>query len=508
MAAGEHMAASSQAVETARFVTGSTMRHVVVLAGTGAIGMIAVFGVDLLNLFYISLLGHRAIAAAIGFAGAVSFLQVSFSIGMTIGVGALVSRHIGAAHFDVARRLATSSLTVMAVSLALLGVATVTTLDWSLNLLGAEGEIRRLAAGYLRITSFSLPLLGIGMGCAALLRSLGDARRAMDVTLIGAVVAAVLDPLLILGLHLDLDGAAISTMVSRLSLALLGLHGVVRRHAILTPLVPGMLASDTRQLLSIAGPAILTNLATPIGAVYVTRTIAGFGPEAVAGQATIDRITPVAFGLVYALSGAIGPIVAQNLGAGRTDRVRETLRDALAFLLLAVVVAWVVLALAQNGIVVAFSAHGVAAELVRLFCSLLAGSFLFTGALFVANAAFNNLGFPLLSTVFNWGRATFGTIPFAAWGSAYGPRGVLIGQAAGSLLFGVAAVVMAFRAIDGLARPAASEPHLQVAVPNTPSGSSALISFTSRPNHDDERANHFHWLRLRLNHRQSSTATR
>jgi Na+-driven multidrug efflux pump len=456
------------------------MHHVVVLAGTGAIGMIAVFGVDLLNLFYISRLGHRAIAAAIGFAGAVSFLQVSFSIGMTIGIGALVSRTIGGGEFEVARRLATSSLSVMVVALGIVGIATVATLDWSLSLLGAEGETSRLAAGYLRITAFSLPLLAIGMGCSALLRSCGDARRAMDVTLIGAAVTAMLDPVLIFGLHLDLDGAAISTVVSRLALALAGLDGVVRRHGMLAALVPGMFVADMRQFLSIACPAILTNLATPVGAVYVTRTMAAFGPEAVAGQATIDRITPVAFGLVYALSGAIGPIVAQNLGAGRTDRVHEALRDALFFVVVAVVVAWAALALGQNGVVAGFSAHGVTAELVRLFCSLLAGSFLFTGALYVANAAFNNLGFPLLSTAFNWGRATLGTIPFAAWGAQYGPGGVLMGQAAGSVLFGVAAIVTAFHAVDWLERRGVAEPHRQVPVPNAPSGHSALVTLTAR----------------------------
>jgi Na+-driven multidrug efflux pump len=212
----------------------------------------------------------------------------------------------------------------------------------------------------------------------------------------------------------------------------------------------------------------------------------------------------VAFGLVFALSGAIGPIVAQNLGAGRPDRIRETLRDALAFVLVAVVVAWIALALAQNGIVFAFSAHGVTAELVRLFCSLLAGSFLFTSALYVANAAFNNLGFPLLSTVFNWGRATFGTIPFTAWGSGYGPRGVLIGQAAGSLLFGIGAMIMAFRAIDSLGQRGVSEPHRQLPVPNTPSGSSALITFTARPDHSEEHSNRMQWLHR---HRRKSSPT-
>jgi hypothetical protein len=58
-----------------------------------------------------------------------------------------------------------------------------------------------------------------------------------------------------------------------------------------------------------------------------------------------------------------------------------------------------------------------------------------SGALFVANAAFNNLGYPVLSTVFNWGRASLGTIPFVTYGAYFGPVGLLVGQAAGSIVF-------------------------------------------------------------------------
>ena len=72
-------------------------------------------------------------------------------------------------------------------------------------------------------------------------------------------------------------------------------------------------------------------------------------------------------------------------------------------------------------------------------------AFFFVGALFVANTAFNNLGRPLLSTGFNWARATLGTIPFAWYGSQWGPIGVLAGQAAGSAVFGSLALLFAFR---------------------------------------------------------------
>jgi Na+-driven multidrug efflux pump len=156
-----------------RFVTGSPMRHVVVMAGTGAIGLVAVFGVDLLNLFYVSMLGERAIAAAVGFAGTVTFFQTSLAIGMTIGVAAVVAREIGTGAIEVARRVAASSLAMMVVVLALVGLGTVATLDLSLDVLGATGETRILAACYLGITSLSLPLLAVAMCCSALLRSVG-----------------------------------------------------------------------------------------------------------------------------------------------------------------------------------------------------------------------------------------------------------------------------------------------------------------------------------------------
>ncbi len=80
----------------------------------------------------------------------------------------------------------------------------------------------------------------------------------------------------------------------------------------------------------------------------------------------------------------------------------------------------------------------------------------FIGLLFTANAAFNNLGFPLYySTYLNWGRATIGTIPFA-WAGAhfYGYEGALAGMALGSVLFGVAGAALSIRAVRMLERKA------------------------------------------------------
>jgi putative MATE family efflux protein len=437
----------------ARFLSGSLLNHVLVMAGTGAIGLVAVFAVDLINLFYISRLGEKQIAAAVGFAGVVAFFHTSICIGMMIGITACVARLIGGNQLPDARRMATHSLLIMAVITVLLGLGTVLFLHPLLTALGATDEVARLAQRYLTFTMPSLPLLGIGMAASALLRSVGDARRSMVVTLGAAAVTACLDPLFIFVFGLGLDGAAIVSVISRTVLLGLGLNGAWRVHKLLGPVQRDMFASDARALAAIAAPAVLTNLATPVGAAFVTHSVAQFGASAVAGQATIDRVTPVAFGLIYSLSGAVGPILSQNLGARQYDRVREGMRASLWFMLLAVGAAWLLLALLQGPLIRAFSLEGVSAQMVHAFCSWICASFFFAGALFVANAAFNNLGRPLWSTGFNWARATLGTIPFAWWGAHYGPVEVMVGQGAGLVIFGSLAMWSAVRLTQRLGQP-------------------------------------------------------
>ena len=219
-----------QAAQPARFVEGSTLRHVVVMAGTGAIGLVAVFGVDLLNLLYLSLLREPRIIAAVGFVGVIGFFQISLAIGLTIGLSAVVSRQIGAGAVAQARRIAASSLLAILAATLVLGVGTVALLGPILDLLGAVGPTRALTVRFLVIVSPSLPLVAGGMCCSALLRSAGDARRALNVTLFAAIAAAILDPLLIFGLHLGFEGAAISTVLSRAVMLATGWAGASRRH--------------------------------------------------------------------------------------------------------------------------------------------------------------------------------------------------------------------------------------------------------------------------------------
>jgi MATE family, multidrug efflux pump len=209
--------------------------------------------------------------------------------------------------------------------------------------------------------------------------------------------------------------------------------------------------SDARAVYAIALPAVATNVATPLANAFFVRILGRYGDEAIAATAIMDRLVPVAFGGLFALSGAVGPILGQNWGAKRFDRMRQALRDSVVFMAAYVGTVWLVLLLLREPLTLVFHAQGLTAELVEFFCAISGFMWFFIGLLFVANAAFNNLGFPLLSTGFNWGRASLGVVPFALLGASMGgPRGALAGMAVGSVAFGVAAILTAFWTIGRL----------------------------------------------------------
>ena len=330
---------------------------------------------------------------------------------------------------------------------------------------GATGRTAEIAAGFMRIVLPSVPILALGMCMAGILRAVGDANRAMYVTLGAGFAAALLDPLFIFVFDLGVTGAAISTVLSRFVLLAIGLHGCVRVHDLLAMPHRDDVLRTLRPFLTVALPAVATQLATPVGNAYVTSAIAAFGDSAVAGWAIIGRIMPVAFGAVFALSGSVGPILGQNYGVGDRERVVQTMRDALTFGLLYVVAVWVLLALFREPIAAMFDATGDARDLVLFFCGWVAGTFVFNGALFVANAAFNNLGYALYATAFNWGRATLGIVPFVWIGSQYGALGALLGWGLGAVVFGVLAVVTCFRAIARLDMPDEPRPETATTAP-------------------------------------------
>ncbi len=430
--------------EQAKFLTGNLTGHIVTMSLTAAVRFVALFIVDLVDMLFISMLGIEELAAAVGFAGTILFVTTSLSIGLGIAGGALVAKALGEGKADRARELLTHVMLVGFAFAVVVAILIYQNLAGLTALVGASGPTQDLAISYLQILVPTMPILMIGIVGSAALRSHGAAKLSMMATLSAGIVNAVLDPIFIFTLDMGLAGAAWASVASRVTVAGVALWYLFRRYGGLAALSASAVFNDLKPIAAIALPAMLANVATPIGGAYVTRAAAEFGEAAVAGMAVIGRVTPVAFALIFAMSGAIGPIIGQNFGAQRHDRVRKAFNSAIVLIVIYVFPVVGVLYLSRGLIADMFNASGVARDLIYLFCGPLSLLWIFNGIIFVANASFNNLGHPFYSTWVNWGRNTLGVIPFVYLGAQYwGAAGVLIGQMAGGAFVALVALVMA-----------------------------------------------------------------
>ena len=320
------------------------------------------------------------------------FLQTSISIGLSIAMWALVSKNLWAKKKAEAQKYAIYiSGFILATALPItLGVYIFA--GELLSLLWAQGETLNLAIMYLRIVIIGMPLMAFSMWLNSILRSQWEAKNSMLILLIASIVNGILDPILIFWFDLWLQGAAYATLASRLTMFFAAMYYIQKNKFFSgSQYTLQGISAYIWPIILIALPAVLTNLATPIGNAYVTRSIASFWDSAVAGMSMVWRVSPVAFAVIFALSGAIWPIIGQNLWANRCDRVRKTVFESIKFSTWYIIVISTILFFFRNKIVDVFSLTWEARELWILFLSILSWLFIFQAFVFISNAVFNNV---------------------------------------------------------------------------------------------------------------------
>ncbi len=436
-----------------KFTQGSIFRHVCVMTFASMAGLLSLFFVDLVDMYWLSLLGIVELAAAIGYAGSILFFTLSLSIGLSIGCGALVSQSVGRGQGSETSALIGNLFAIIFVITLPVSVVVFLFRHYLLSWLGASGAAHEFASAYLQIIVPSLPILGLAMATGGVLRAFGHAKESMYLTLVGGFVNAVLDPLFIFAVGWGIEGAATASVFARIAMVAYGFHRVVVVYRLVEMPVMSRLLSDAQEYVSTAVPAVLTNLATPIGVAYVTAIMAQFGDSAVAGNAIISKLQPLAFAGLFALSASIGPIAGQNFGAKKYDRVLETLYSCIKFIAIYSAVACVTMFLLVDVLVWAFRAKAEAEQLIRWFCYGLSSMFFFAGITFCTNALFNNLRLAHWATVFNFAKATIFTMPFVYWGAKWGgPVGIMLGLYIGAALVAVAGLAMAHYKISRLGK--------------------------------------------------------
>ncbi|RBW45054.1 MATE family efflux transporter [Psychromonas sp. B3M02] len=431
---------------TAKFTQGDVSHHIIKMALTNVVGLSVFFIVDLIDIYFISLLKQPHLLSAIAYAAAILFFTTSFTIAMMIANSAVVARQIGQKQYQSAQHSAMASYLITIIISLLLSLLVFCNAKMLLQMIGAEGLVLEAAYDYLTITIITFPIVALGMQAIATLRALGKAKVAMLCTLSAGVVNLLLDPLFIFYFDLDIKGAAFASLLARATMVGLAIYYLFTKANFIPQIDIQRIKHAMPDITKVAIPVCITQLATPLTHLYVTYEIAKLGTDIVAAWAVISRLIPVIFMILFAMPGAIGPIISQNMGAQQFARVKSTLNHALNFIIRYVLVVALLLSFAQEWVVMLFNAKGETASLLRFFCQYICISFIFVAMNLVAMSFLNNVGHPKLATLLNIGKMTLGTIPFVSIGAYYyGAHGILVGQALGSVSFALIAVILCYQ---------------------------------------------------------------
>ncbi len=305
-----------------------------------SLGMLSTFLFQIIDTLFVGWLGGDALAA-LAFAGTTYFLALALFMGFAVGVSAAVGAALGAGDPWRARRLAGTALAMALVSSASVSLLLTLTIAPTFRALGASDALLPLIDAYLAVLYPALPLLVMALVGGSVLRAAGHAGSPEIVMGLAGAVNLVLDYLLIFGKagfpELGFAGAAWATAGSWL-FAGVGTLGLLLRAGLLfrqseqseelhhaTPQESRLrhLRKDAAELLRLGAPAVATQVLLPLAGMFLTVLLARSGPAVVAAFGVAQRIESLGLVGISAASVAIVPVVAQNLGAGKRERIRS-----------------------------------------------------------------------------------------------------------------------------------------------------------------------------------------
>lgn len=280
---------------------------------------------NLTDTYWLGQLGTAELAA-INLVSPVQSIVISFGGGVTVAGAVMIAQLIGAEKPDAARRIANHIFTVAmifscvcALALALLTPAIVT---W----MGAEGDTLRQAITYLRLVVLDMPFLFMVNIFQAIRQAQGDTLRPMLLNLLGISVNLVLDPLLMVVLHLGAAGAALATVAAKAVPACVAVYLLSRPSDEPIRLVPRLMRPDRtslRSIVSIGLPTALGGSVMQLGFMLMSRNVMAYGEQAMAAYGIGNKVNGLITLPSTGIGSAVSTIVGQNMGAKQVDRAHR-----------------------------------------------------------------------------------------------------------------------------------------------------------------------------------------
>lgn len=284
------------------------------------------------NAIWVShVLGEAALTATVN-----SQILMMLLMGAVMGVGMaaniVLAQAFGAGNDDMVKKIVGTALGFFAVSSVVLGIAGVLLAPMILDMMRTPEDARIQAIIYLRYTCLSMPLVFSFMFTQMLMRAAGDSRTPFTYSLVAILLGFIFTPFLLTGWfgtpQLGIAGAVVGNIAAQAIALVLLYRAIYRKHspiALRGPelryLVPNL---DILKVLVLRGmPMGIQMFVMSAASIVMLAMVNAYGSSTAAGYGAATQLWSYVQMPAMALAASVSSMAAQNVGAGRWDRVNQ-----------------------------------------------------------------------------------------------------------------------------------------------------------------------------------------
>lgn len=263
--------------------------------------------------------------AAVGASYPITMIFMAVAVGSNIGCAVVISQFFGAKEYD---RMKTAVYTTLIAATVLSAVLT------AAGLFGSRGLMQMIRTPenifgdgdlYLRIYIAGFWFLYLYNVCTGIFTSLGDSRTPLYFLIGSSLGNIVLDYWFVAGLNWGVAGVAWATFLAQGIACVLALVTMAMRLGTVKTKKKTVLFSwdMLRRISMIAVPSILQQSFISVGNIFVQGLINSFGSSVIAGYSAAVKLNTFTITSFTTLGNGVSSFTAQNIGAGKTDRIRQ-----------------------------------------------------------------------------------------------------------------------------------------------------------------------------------------
>lgn len=315
-------------------------------------GIIAMTASSLYNMVDSIYIGHIPEVGSLSIAGlAITFplMNISTAFGTLVGVGAatMISVLLGQKNYKVAGKVLSNEVTLNILTGLIFTFVTLLWMNPILRFFGASDATLPFARSYMTIIALGNMVTHLYFGLNSVVRSSGNPKLAMGLTLFTVISNAILDPIFIFVLGMGIQGAALATVLCQLMSLLYTLKYFMNQERFLhLPRTLRMYRVDwkiAKDSLAIGMGPFLMNLASCIVVLFINQQLVKWGGDlAIGAYGIVNRLTFLFIMIVMGFNQGMQPIAGYNFGARQYGRVREVYVKTALWATLVTTLGWVV----------------------------------------------------------------------------------------------------------------------------------------------------------------------